>query len=157
MTELDRAIIKAYRYLARSSRSENEVRSYLGGKGFNQKVVSQVIGKLKEPGFIDDRKYAHGYVEKGRNEHAGILRLKAGLENKGIENKIVEKTLKKFNINDKSQLRDAEKLMKMKLKQLGGEISDKILKKIYYNLARQGFEEHVIEELLEKYKADFVI
>ena len=157
MTELDKAVIKAYRYLARSARSENEVKSYLADKGFDRKVVRQVIGKLKKLGFVDDRKFTCDYVEREKNKNTGILKMKTELEYKGVEEKITNKTLKKFSVTERSQQRTAEKLFKMKIKQYCNKPTDKILRKAAYYLARQGFEEQIIEEILEKYKADFVI
>ena len=48
-------------YMEKYVVSEKGIRDYLKKKGFDSKVISQTIEKLKEYGFVDDKKFAKNY------------------------------------------------------------------------------------------------
>ena len=81
---------KAASYLARSSRTEKEVRLYLKRKGFDEAEIAPVIDEFKEYGYINDRKYCRLFFRYGMEKGWGKYRIFMELEKKGIPKQISE-------------------------------------------------------------------
>ena len=88
MNSLDRAKEKAASYLARSSRTEKEVRDYLKRKNFCQQDIDETVIEFKEYRYIDDRRYCHSFFEYGLRKSWGEYRIIMELEKRGVPREI---------------------------------------------------------------------
>lgn len=144
---------RVLRFLSYRPRSEKEVRDYAEGKirslrapSFakasegKQKIIEEVIGKLKKQGLIDDEEFARWWLEqRSRFRPRGKIALKIELKRKGVSQEIIEKIInQKFD-----ELVLAKKAVKKKVK---GE------QKISQYLARRGFSWETIQKLLAEFK-----
>lgn len=140
---------RVLRFLSYRPRSEKEVRDYAEGKlatrktpSFakasegKQKLVDEVIEKLKKQKLIDDREFARWWLgQRSRFRPRGKIALKIELKRKGVSQEIIEKI-----INQKvNELVLAKKAIKKKVK---GE------QKITQYLARRGFSWETIRRVL---------
>lgn len=111
-------------YMEKYVVSEKGIRDYLKKKGFDSKVISQTIEKLKEYGFVDDKKFAKNYYESvssghGKNVVANKLRLK------GVSREIIEEIVNGIDEEDELEkaivlankfVKNREKTLKTKQK-----------------------------------------
>jgi regulatory protein len=81
-----RAYNQAVRYLGPRMRSCHETRRHLRSKGVPMPVVDQVVTRLTEEGYLDDRHYAAALIaERSRRSPRGALGLKNDLRHRGID------------------------------------------------------------------------
>ena len=59
----EKTLQSAIHFLGFRNRSENEVRTNLFGKGFNEEEINEVIEKLKSSGCLNDDNFAREWVE----------------------------------------------------------------------------------------------
>src|SRR3989344_588390 len=87
----------AIRYLAVKSYSVGEISQKLRDKRLPQPLIMQVIRKLEELDFVNDRRYAQIYVENlKRYRYEGYYGIKKKLIGKKIPSDILEETLDSF-------------------------------------------------------------
>ena len=84
----------AYRLVSFRPRSEREMRQYLLKKTKNQyvnpRVLDEVIDRMRELGYVDDRAFAAWWIEQRRTfRPKGILALNMELRKKGIDRDII--------------------------------------------------------------------
>jgi regulatory protein len=80
-----RAFIYALRALTRRDHSEAELRRKLTGREFSAEAVEETIGRLKESGYLDDRKFALNWAESAvRNGRGYGYRIRFELSRRGI-------------------------------------------------------------------------
>lgn len=90
LEEFDKLKIKVLKYILFKKRTENEVRQkFIADEG---ELLDDVIGELKENGYIDDKTY----IEKIIKEYINLKNLSI----KEIEYKLISKGLKKDLIDD---------------------------------------------------------
>lgn len=77
------AFEKAVDYLARGMKTEKQICDYLTKKGYAYEIVSDVVSKLRNYRYVDDRQYAALYVEQN-SKNKGERRLKQELQQRGI-------------------------------------------------------------------------
>ena len=81
----------AFRLLARRARSESEIVSALDHAGAPRRLVPVVLGRLRALGYVDDRKLAAEYVERGKERGFGSLRIQDQLRKLEVDERIVER------------------------------------------------------------------
>ncbi len=75
----------AHKYMARTERSEAEVRSKLFGAGFAEAVTEETVRILRERGYLDDARLARQLVEsRFRKRGYGPARLHAELRRRRV-------------------------------------------------------------------------
>lgn len=77
------AFERAMDYLGRGMKTSKQMRDYLAKKGYDNDVVTHVVGKLLEYRYLDDTTYAKMYVEH-HGKTKGTRRLQQELVQKGI-------------------------------------------------------------------------
>ena len=55
-SEQQTALNKAVKYISKTMKTEKQIIDYLKGKGYVDRVVEFVLGKLKEYNFVEERK-----------------------------------------------------------------------------------------------------
>jgi len=86
----DAAMQYALRLLARRSRSEAEIRVSLLEAGTAKAILREVLGRLRELRYIDDRTFAAERSEKLSARGYGAERIRAELEQSGIDPKTID-------------------------------------------------------------------
>lgn len=108
--ELDDAVARCYRYLARRDRSVAEVRTHLERLGVRPHLVEEALAAVVEAGYLDDARYARLFVEDRRAiDGWGVERIRARLEAVGIESEVIDEALS--GIDHASELEAAGELI----------------------------------------------
>ena len=129
---------KALKLLSKKNYSENELREKL--KLFDNEVIDKVIEKLKEIGFIDDKKYALYIVEKCLEKKKGLYYIINTLRRKGIDEEIINKI--KENFDFEKEYKTAQALIKKRKK--------KGKNNLFLYLRGRGFSSETINKLIER-------
>ncbi|MDY6794295.1 MAG: RecX family transcriptional regulator [Actinomycetota bacterium] len=79
--------------LAYRSRSEKEVVSDLERKGFQHKLVGEVIEQLHGEGYLDDDRFAMQLIESCQEANKGWTRIYTELRKRGIKRDRAEESL----------------------------------------------------------------
>jgi regulatory protein len=145
----------AVHYLSYRPRSENEVRQRLRRRGFNNKIVDEVISKLKERRFIDDAAFAE-YWRSNRLSFSPRSRsmIKLELRKKGVTAETADETIK--DLDDDNCVYEAGL---KKARRLSGSDYDDFRRRLYDYLRRRGFSyesvKHAVARLWQEKKEDF--
>ncbi len=76
----------AWRQLARRDRTEAELRAHLERKGVAPALAEEVLGELREGGYVDDAGYARRFAEDRRNlDGWGAERIERRLVELGVD------------------------------------------------------------------------
>lgn len=141
------ALRSAFYILARSSKTENELKKKLKEKQYPEKAINQVLDYLRAIGYINDDSYAESYI--------GIMKDTAGtssrslyykLAGKGVDTEVIQQKIEEAGIDDySSALKTAQK----KLPGLKGDKREKTVKLIGF-LYRKGFGMDVCRKIIEE-------
>jgi regulatory protein len=94
MDETKRALAGALRALARRDHSEAELACKLGVKGFSPAAVADTITRLKDAGYLDDRRFARQWAESAlRNGRGFGLRIRQELLRRGVAEAVVAEAM----------------------------------------------------------------
>jgi regulatory protein len=149
MRSRERTMARALRLLAAKPRSTAELRERLLEKAWtNASIVGDVIGKLEEYKYLDDKEYACGLaLAKLRQKPQGKRKLQQALSQKKLEKATVDDAIEAvFETMPESELIGLAIDKRLKLK--GKPRSREDLKKFYDHLMRQGFSYGLIREKL---------
>jgi regulatory protein len=85
MDEARRAHIFALKALARRDHSEAELRRKIADRGISAGIIDDLVDRLKESGYLDDRRFALRWAESAvRNGKGYGVRLRFELSRRGI-------------------------------------------------------------------------
>lgn len=84
---------RAFGMLARRGRSAHEIEAALASRGAPKRLVREVLGRLRELGYIDDRVFAAERAERWLSRGYGAERIRAELERSGIEPRTIDDVL----------------------------------------------------------------
>lgn len=145
---------KVFNFLSYRPRSKKEVRDYLVRKKVDGEEITDIVKDLSERKYLDDEEFARWWIEQRMTfRPAGRRLLKMELQQKGVEEEVVEKILgdKEIKISGEGLTRTvAEK----KWKVLGRLPSQEAREKLVAALARRGFDwetiKRVVDEVIKK-------
>ena len=144
--EAERAYGRALNFLSYRPRSEAEVRRNLRSKGFEDSIVEAVIERLTQVGLLNDREFAHYWVENRLQfRPKGVRALRQELRDKGISASIVDDVL--IDVDEEAAARQAAKAGVRRLKHLA---PADFRRKLGMYLSRRGFSYAVIRPLVEE-------
>lgn len=146
-SESEIAFNKACDYISRSMKTVKQIRDWLKGKGFDLKVIENVIKKLCEYRYIDDSLYAELYINSNISTK-GKRRLAVELTQKGISKDLIEKTVEILPDDKLSENANvlAEKYMRNK------EPSTQNLVKLQRYLLSRGYDYETVNTIIKKYR-----
>lgn len=145
----ERTMNRAVKLLAAKPRSVGELRERLLEKNWtNSEIVDQVLEKLKEYSYLDDRKYAGDLaLSKLRQKQQGERRLKQSLSQKKLDKETLDQAIQSaFEKMPESELIDVAIEKRLRLK--GKPETREDIKKFYDHLLRQGFGFDLIRDRL---------
>jgi regulatory protein len=130
---LDKAYGLTLRYVARRLRSEWELNEYFRRKDIDEETGRQILARLREYGYVDDRKFAESWVQNRRLlKDVSKLRLALELRQKHVPDEIIRQALEEDETSDVDTLRS---LIAKKRQQ--SRYADQA--KLMQYLARQGY------------------
>lgn len=139
----------ALRYIECYSRTEKEVASKLISKEFSEGEIERIMNFMKEYGFVDDDRYLRAYINDNKNK-LGKNKIKFTLTKKGISERKIDEEL---NLTSNEENQDiVYKIAKKKYEIISkNDIKSKIIyKKLWDFLMRQGFDNELIKNSLDK-------
>ena len=139
-------------HLSFKQRTAKEVKDYLSQHDIQPEIISQVLDNLKKDNWINDRKYAHSFIQSNLlTADKGAFVLKQKLSQKGISSTIIEEELNQFDFTELTD-KVAEKLLKKYQEKLPNKaLQDKILQSLInkgfsYSQAKTAYQHLEIEE-----------
>lgn len=137
----------ALKYIKVKLRCEKEIREYLKKKNVGDDLVSNIIDKLKNDGYLNSDVYIKAYIYDNFNiSNIGPLKIKRKLINLGFDGEKIDEEISKLDRND--ILTKLNKMIDKKISQTknyGGYI---LRKKIIDYFKDKGFELSDIENIL---------
>ena len=143
----ERVFQRAAKLLAAKQRSVTELRErLLEGRGATKPIVDEVIGRLREYGYLDDVKFAQSYANlRLRERPIGRRRLERDLWVKKIDKRAIESALDEvFESTPEEDLIDRAIAKRIRLR--GKPKTREDAKKLFDHLLRQGFEFELVSE-----------
>ena len=143
----ERTMNRAVKLLTAKQRSVAELRERLLEKAWtNFEIVDRVIEKLKEYGYLDDRKYASDLaLSKLRQKPQGKRKLQQSMSQKKLDREIRDEAIvAAFEKIPEADLIDRAIEKRLRLK--GKPETREETKKFYDHLLRQGFDFDLIRE-----------
>lgn len=138
---------RAAKLLAAKQRSVDELREkLLTGRGATKALVEEVIGRLREYGYLDDAKFAQSYASlRLRERPIGRRRLERDLWLKKVDKQTVETALDEvFETTPEEDLIDRAIAKRIRLR--GKPKTREEAKKLFDHLLRQGFQFELVSE-----------
>ncbi|MFH1644838.1 MAG: RecX family transcriptional regulator [Candidatus Omnitrophota bacterium] len=148
MDNLDKAKRCALNLLKYRARTISEMKESLDSKGYEDKVVSEVVDEFEKKGLLNDKKFAQDWARERLEDYFYSFSLiKNELEQKGLDDFLVEDVLadfsKEFSDND-----TAVKLIERRMHRVEGLPKSKAKIKLASFLQRRGFDIELIEEVI---------
>ena len=139
---------RAIRFLVYRDRSRNEIIRYLDGKKFSENAVSDTVNFLENNDYINDERFAIQFgksrIEK---KNIGKLRLELELKNKGLEKKLIKKTIELL-YEDYDENKIAMTCAKKKLTTYSSSNGKKDRRRVASFLERKGFPSGIIYKVV---------
>ncbi|MCX7927498.1 MAG: recombination regulator RecX [Candidatus Omnitrophica bacterium] len=146
---IDQAKQYAFLLLKYRQRSCAEIKRRLERKKFSPEVIAQTIAFLREKNFLDDRLFAENWINWRLKQGVGYHRIRRELQQKGIENNLIEEVLKKV-VKPSNNLEVLETLARQRLSRMRG-LDEKTMRRRLFNfLMRRGFLQEEVIDCLER-------
>ena len=142
----DEAMQAALRLVARRDRAAAEIRAELERRGTAKRVVREVLLRLRDLGYINDRKFAAERVQLWLERGFGAERIRIDLERCGIDAQTIDATLPDL----REERRRARALVEARLGDTNGLSARRRIQMIRW-LAGRGFREEILEEWSESW------
>lgn len=125
--------------LARRPYSIAELRQALARKSPDREKVSEAITRLRQLGYLDDKKFAEQYASSlARNRSFGRHRIRRELKSKLVDYRVIDPALRRtFEETDERQL--LERVLSKKLRTLRLPLTPSQLSSLCHSLMRRGF------------------
>lgn len=142
---VEKAYLKALRYLSYKPRSEREIKDRLSKYGYEDRVIELVQDKLVEKGYVDDHQFAEMWVENRTNfrpRSSKLLRWE--LRNKKVSEEIISSILEEIDSEENLARAAALKY----IHRLSNCEHDQFNKRLAGFLSRRGFSYAVCAPIL---------
>ncbi|MBQ8342802.1 MAG: RecX family transcriptional regulator [Clostridia bacterium] len=134
-SEKNTAFDKALTHLSATRKTEKQVRTFLGSKGYLPAVVDYVVEKLRSYNFLNDGEYAEAYVESVAKRKGGRL-IRMELRGKGVSDEEIDAALD--GLDKDTELAVATAILQ---KYMRGKACDQpTLQKAYRYLMSKGYD-----------------
>ena len=146
-SEQNIAFSKAIKYIDSAFKTKRQMREYLKKKGYDEIIINNVIFRLAEYDFINDKKFAESYVNTYKNKY-GKNMLVSKLMSKGVSKQTIEEVLEDYESNSDS-------IDKLIVKKIGNKpLTNDLLAKCMRFLSSRGFSYDEINTAIRKYKSE---
>lgn len=152
MDEFKKFYLKAVYFLKYRPRSEKEVRDKLIEKKAPKEIIDQVIQKLIEQRFLNDREFAQmWYRSRMALRPKSQFVIKRELIQKGIGTEIIEELLANKEDQKRTDLEQAKKLLEKQAKKYAGLPQQEQYQKLGAFLGRRGFDWDTIRQVIDEH------
>lgn len=142
------AFTKAIDYLSRAMKTRRQMRDYLLGKGYSQKIVNYVLDRLQEYRYVDDEAYAKLYVEQN-SASKGERRIRQELQIRGVARDVIDRyCVIPAESSDTAAKMLADKYMRGKARDA------KTAQKLQRYLLSRGYDFDTVNRLVRAYAAN---
>lgn len=142
----EKAKDSAYRLISLRPRSIAEIQQNLNRKGYDAEVIVQVIAALSELELLDDKAFAHYWVEQRDTfKPRSHMALRQELQQKGISRNLIDEVLA-----DSDETNAAHQAAEKKARQLTHFSEADFKQKLGQFLQRRGFNYDVTREIVEE-------
>lgn len=149
VNQYNKALNCAFRLLKLRLRSSQEIRDKLRIKGYEQGIIDNVLDKLEELKFIDDKVFSLAWAKSKINNSYGLNRINFELKNKGISKDIISSTINALK-PDYNEVNVINELIEKRVKRLKNLDKLKIRQRLYSFLRLRGFSSQAIIEALNR-------
>lgn len=120
----------------------------------DDKIIDQVIDKLKEKKFINDEEFAKWWIESRTRFRPRSLKLIAfELKQKGIAQDLIESGIRNQELGIKDDASMARKLVEKKIGKYKGVSKQELYQKLGSFLVRRGFNWETIKQAIDEANA----
>jgi regulatory protein len=148
-SQLDKAYNLTLAYVARRARSEWELRDYFRRKDIDEDAGEQIMGRLKNFGYVNDESFARSWVDNRRLlKPMSRRRLRLELKQKHVADDIIARVLEEDETSDRDTLR---LLVDKKRKQTRYQDEMKLMQ----YLVRQGYSYDDVKSVLRSGTDDY--
>ena len=134
----------ALRALMRRAHSIHEMREYLDRRAEDKDLVSPVVAKLRERGYIDDARYALEFARQHANpRRQGRFRIARELRTRGVPDRYIDAALDSI-FAETDEAASVRARLKRHLSHVRGALSQRKIASLYRSLLRAGFSSDVI-------------
>lgn len=138
-------------------KTEKEMAQRLKKKGYCEREIAKTMAFLLEYSFLDDARYAKGFVEASMEKGRGPLRIRQELREKGIPPSLADEAMEEL-YDEKTEQEIAQRVVEKALRafqnQEQGEgacsLSEKDKMKILRRLASAGFSARISYDALRR-------
>jgi regulatory protein len=140
------AVSYAVKLLSYRDRSEAEIRQRLAQKGFPEEILDTALGRLRDAGLVDDRRFAEALVRHATEvRRIGRRGTRAALHKRGLARELVEEALSRV-VEDPSA---AAGLIIKRMQGMSGLPAETVRRRLWSLLSRRGFSPETIREALK--------
>lgn len=144
-SEKTKALEKASAYISKTMKTEKQLIDYLAGKGYGIAVISFIIEKFKQYGYVDDKEYAAAYIRSvGGKKGERLIRYE--LRGKGVSDEDIDSAFSENRTDEDAVFAVADKFMRRK------EATPENVKKLYRHLVSKGFSYEDAGRAAERFK-----
>lgn len=144
--EVERVLERTLNFLSYRPRSEGEVRQYLRQKDVGDEAIEAVVERLTRAGMLDDREFAHYWVENRLQFNPrGVRALEHELREKGVPASTIADTLAGFD-----EEAAARKALEAGVRRLAHPDPRAFRRRLEAYLVRRGFSYEVLLPLVEE-------
>ncbi|KAF0220914.1 MAG: regulatory [Geobacteraceae bacterium] len=153
MEEAEKAFVRALGFLARRDHSEAELVRKLREKGISAGVIAEVVQRLKDLRYLDDRRFAEQWAQSAVKSGRGYgPRLRQELSQRGVAREIITEVLAGIA----AEHDETETLTALIARKFAGfdpmAASDREKRRLFNYLQRRGFSTAVILAYFHIYK-----
>ncbi|MBA2442126.1 MAG: regulatory protein RecX [Rubrobacter sp.] len=144
------AMTRAFDYLAYRARSAGEVRGRLYRYGYGDRTIEEVLARLEELGYVDDREFART-VARERGGKYGPRRVYSDLLKGGVSEELADAAVEE-EFSGRSEVEEARSAALRRYNT--GQGSDAESRRVYGFLARRGYSAGVCAEIAREFRVD---
>ena len=143
MSDYEKCLNLAKRYLAMREHSQFQIYNKLVNKNLGLDLINKVLKDLQDAGFQSDERYTQEYIRYRQNTGYSSRKIIYELESNGISSELINNNEHYF-IDDRDILSE---LVRYKI--LDKDISDqKVLMKLINHFRSKGFDNNIILEVI---------
>lgn len=144
---------KALKIIEKTYKTEKEISNKLLEFSYDEETISKVMEFLKNYNFVDDSRYAKLYVSE-KKKSRGVLKIILELRKKGIDEEIISEVAKVDFEEGLGYAMEASFKKYHNFKSHGDPFKS-ITSKIYTYLKTLGYEDEIINEVLNTLKGEY--
>lgn len=134
-------------YIEIKMRTLKKLREYLLKKNFDINVIDNVLDRLVNEGYLDEKKYVDAYVNDKVNLTTwGPYKIKKNLEMLELDENLIEDKIS--SISDNVWKNKLEKIVNRKIKSMNNKSLSMIKNKLRLDMFNLGYDNSLIEEVL---------